>query len=678
MPLSFENLRRVTGMSLAWGAAGVVCAGIATLLAVHHPLWPVAVLVALVGWIALAYHAPTAWLVALPAGLPVLNLSPWTGWIGIEEFDILVLGAVAAGYAHQALQRERVQGSRAELTAWAALAALTLFGLMRGVADAGTWQFGWYQGYIEPLNSFRVAKSLLWALLLWPLLRAALQADRAAALNRMGLGMLLGMAAMALGALWERAAFPGLLNIASPYRTVALFWEMHVGGAAIDAYLVLATPFAAWALWAAHTRAVWIGAALFALVWAYVALTTFSRGAYLGIAVAMLVLGLLLPLARRSRWATLARSAALLAGAALLLALVLDEWGHEATAVTMVGLASLAWLRWRHGAQRRQRRLAASLLALALIFEAVLMFGPDSFMGRRAANSAADYESRTAHWARGLALLDGPMDWLLGLGLGRLPAHYGRAAPGGEFPGSVEWRAEHVQLSGPRSRAELGVRFGLTQRVPVQSRYRMTMHVRTDRSAQVLVRVCESHLLYVGACQWARFSVMPSEDRAWTTLDLALRGPALSNGPVWAPRQAVLTLSVINPGGGVELDKLRLLSPRGIDLLANGDFTDGLAHWLPAAQSYFLPWHIDNLVLEVLIERGLIGAGTILGLALYALRQLLKQADSGDPMAPFFAAALGGVGVMGLLSSVFDVPRVALLALMLAAIGLGPYSSKPT
>lgn len=665
-------------MSLAWCATGLLCTGAAAALAAHHPLWPLTVLAALGLWMGVAYRLPGAWLVVVPASLPVLNFSPWTGWIGLEEFDLLVLGTIASGYMRLALTRGGEPASRAESVGWVALAALTLLGLLRGLADAGAWTLGWYQGYTEPLNSLRVAKSLIWVLLLWPLLRERLHADRTTALHRLAQGMVFGMAAMGLGALWERAAFPGLLNIASAYRTVALFWEMHVGGAAIDAYVVLATPFAAWALWAARTRTQWVAGALFALAWTYVALTTFSRGAYLGIAVAMLVLGLLLPLAHRSRWAALARVVALLVGAAVLLALVLDEWGLEAAMLTLLGLAALTWLLWRREAQRRQRRLAAALLALALVFEAVLMFGPNSFMSRRAAGSAADYESRSAHWARGLALLDGPLDWTLGLGLGRLPARYARDAPGGEFPGSVEWRDGQVRIAGPHARAELGARFGLTQRVSIQTRYRLKLDARTDQPVQLLVRVCESHLLYVRACQWARFAVVPTEAQAWTTFDLALRGPPLSRGPAWAPRQAVLTVSVLSADGQVEVDRLRLLGPSGAELLVNGDFTDGLAHWLPAAQSYFLPWHIDNMVLELLLERGLLGAGLILGLALFALRRLLYQAAAGDPLAPFVAAALCGIGAMGLLSSLFDGPRMALLALLLVAIGLAPTPDRST
>ena len=65
-----------------------------------------------------------------------------------------------------------------------------------------------------------------------------------AALDRIVTGLTLGLATCGLAALWERLAFPGLTNFAADYRSSALFWEMHVGGAALDAWLALALPFA--------------------------------------------------------------------------------------------------------------------------------------------------------------------------------------------------------------------------------------------------------------------------------------------------------------------------------------------------------------------------------------------------------------------------------------------------
>jgi len=67
-------------------------------------------------------------------------------------------------------------------------------------------------------------------------------------------GLLVGEGFDGLAVLLERAAYPGLLDFSTSYRATATFWEMHVGGAASDACLALATPFAAWALWSARSR----------------------------------------------------------------------------------------------------------------------------------------------------------------------------------------------------------------------------------------------------------------------------------------------------------------------------------------------------------------------------------------------------------------------------------------
>ena len=148
-----------------------------------------------------------------------------------------------------------------------------------------------------------------------------------------------------------------------------------------------------------------------------------------------------------------------------------------------------------------------------------------------------------------------------------------------------------------------------------------------------------------------------------------LNGPRLSAGRWYAPRQAVLTVSVLNAGGQADIAHVVLESPQDAQLLANGDFAAGLAHWLPAAQGYFVPWHIDNLYAETLIERGLLGLAFLLGIAGAVLSRLLRQADPGDTSTPFIAASLCGLLCLGLMSSVLDMPRVALLFFLLLAMG---------
>ena len=96
-----------------------------------------------------------------------------------------------------------------------------------------------------------------------------------------------------------------------------------------------------------------------------------------------------------------------------------------------------------------------------------------------------------------------------------------------------------------------------------------------------------------------------------------------------------------------------------------------MARWWPVAQTYFVPWHIDNLYLEMLIEWGLLGAAVLVGVMSSAVWRVVRSRDAASsPIAAFIAAPLCGLLSVGLASSVLDVPRVALLAALLVAMAL--------
>lgn len=650
-------------------------------LAWHHPLWPGLALAALAVWVVTVFRYPSAWLFVVPAVLPGMNFAPWTGWIVFEELDLLLLGVVAAGHARLALS-DSVGATPAQrpitVGLAATLAALTAVALARGFVDAGGASFGWFQGYTDPLNSLRAAKPVLFALLLGPLVGEQLRWSRSLALRRFALGMLAGLTLATLAAVCERAAYPGLWNFTRPYRTTALFWEMHVGGAAIDAYFALATPFVVWALWAARTPLRWAGAAVLALAVGYAGLTTFSRGLYAAAVVSLVVLTLLLALRRATTQAPHpgARrlgNLLLLVATSALVGVVFDQHGAggalAALAVVVAAVVSLRRL------QPQGWRTTASLaLGLALTLEVVLVFGPGSFMLTRLATSERDSDSRWTHWGNGVGLLKTWDDWLFGIGLGRLPAHYAGTVAGREFPGAVRLvEAAHgeasVELSGPPSLDELGGLYRLTQRVGQQSNLRLGFDVRVIADADLWARVCEMHLLYAGRCQ-SGFVRLKATGASWQRVALPLRGRTLSGAEEWPPRQAVFMLSVTNAGGVAVFDRLVLSAADRTSLLQNGDFSEDLSRWLPSATHYFVPWHIDNLLLEILIERGAVTLLVLGALLLLALWRLYRR--TGDPQAlhPFLFASLAGVVGVGLLSSVFDVPRVAFLVCLIVTLGL--------
>ena len=337
----------------------LACAAAGLALAAHHPLSPT---VAVLAWLAAAAFA-ARFVVLTPAlllgSLPLIGLAPWSGWITFEELDLLALACAAGGYAALALAgfnpraavrvpswRRLLSFSPLALLLLGLFAVSLLLAMRRGFADAGGFSFGWFQGYHEAMNSLRLTKSFFLVALLLPLwLRAGKRQPHLLA-QALLWGMVLALGGASLAALAERQAFTGLLNFSTDYRSTALFWEMHVGGAALDGCLALTAPFAVLAL--LRERRPWRFGLLMALtvLAAYAVLTTFSRGLYMAVPTSLVVLVLLRDGQRR-------RAARLLGSGAGPVSLPLP----------------------------RVAKLGALLMAAAFMAAAVLVFGGGGYRG---------------------------------------------------------------------------------------------------------------------------------------------------------------------------------------------------------------------------------------------------------------------------------------------------------
>lgn len=288
--------------ALGTGAAGLQMSS-------HHPL---SASLATGAWAAAALLAALCWVwtpALLLAPLPLIGLAPWTGWLSFEEQDLLVTACACGGYLAYALQlsaRDRAPAWRQALKYSAVarvlmllLALSTALGIWRGFQQAGGFEFGWFQGYMEPMNSWRNAKALFWVLLMLPLWRAAAAARPQSFSRSVLLGLVLALAGGSAAALWERVAYTALLDFSTDYRSTALFWEMHVGGAALDGFLMMTLPFGVLAL--LRTRSPWrfVMALAVVLLAAYACLTTFSRGVYLALPLSLIPLVLLADAQRR-------------------------------------------------------------------------------------------------------------------------------------------------------------------------------------------------------------------------------------------------------------------------------------------------------------------------------------------------------------------------------------------
>lgn len=273
--------------AFASSMVAALCALLAVFLAWNHPLAPAPALLICAALALFTFMAPARWVYGVFPALPVAGLMTWTGWMVVEELDLLILAVAAGGYTRLALGHARGSGIGARLpNTWRWLlpiVAITLLALWRGVQDAGGDSFGWWQGYREPGNSLRLAKGLFEALLLLPLMRMAWQEDPVKASARLVVALTWMLLVTAAAVVWERLAFTSLLDFSTDYRATGLFWEMHVGGAALDAVLVIGMPFAAAAWYQAKSMRTVAVPVLALGLGAYACAVTFSRIVYVAV-----------------------------------------------------------------------------------------------------------------------------------------------------------------------------------------------------------------------------------------------------------------------------------------------------------------------------------------------------------------------------------------------------------
>lgn len=231
--------------------------------------------------------------------------------------------------------------------------------------------------------------------------------------------------------------------------------------------------------------------------------------------------------------------------------------------------------------------------------------------------------------------------------------------------GALHWRDDGARasalLSGPGAAdaTALGGSYWLTQRVDADVRqpYRVHLEVRSLRSADLVVQLCVQHLLYPAACRQIPLRVAAG---GWQRIDGVLARPVARDCAWSCAGRGVLMLAVRTSLTTVEIAELSLVGADG-DVLRNSRFADGMAFWFPQARAYFLPWHIDNLYLELLIETGVLGLLAFFALLLAVIVRLWRAYLGGDPLAAYFLASILALLALGLVVSVLDMPRAATL-----------------
>ena len=607
----------------------------------------------------LLWWRPAWWLFALPALLPVLDLAPQTGWFFLEEIDLLLM--LTAGIIYWRLPCEA-----ADLPQWPLLFRLGLLilciaivvGLGRGLLPLPAVDANTFNNYLSPANALRVAKGWLWALVLLPPLHHTV-GDQLQGLRRYLLpGFLLGLLMVTVAAIRERLQFPGLLNFSSDYRISAPFSAMHTGGAALDGYLALATPLLAVSLLERNAPLRNLAALVVLPLALYAGLATFSRGLYLALFVAVMII---------VTRASLRRPAIILAVAAALAVMEISFriGGYRVYAVVLLILL-LFCLKHRN-----------TVLALAglLVLSPIVPIFHGYYVNQRFNTVSSDGNARLRHWQQTLAVMDDDVaTQLFGMGIGTFPTTYFWRNPLHEVPPSYQFVDQRtnrqLRLAAGTYAAGYGELLRMLQAVDVQpgQQYMLGVDVRNNGAPAFLhANLCQRQLLYPQSCvavplrqiltapHWQRFLFPLNAGRLGSDglpvkLEVAVEG-----------QQAVL-----------DIDNLSLRAwPHGAELLRNGSFSDANNYWFFSSDRNHLPWHVKNLGLNLYFDMGWLGVTGYTLMLLSTFGVLLRRGDTA------WLASLVAFQLVGLFDSLIDVPRITLLStLLLCAAALQTRSSR--
>lgn len=601
------------------------------LWALAFPVLPIALLLGLTAAALLVHRWPVLALALVPAALPVLDFAPWSGRFFVDEFDLLQAVCVAVAFARLSPPAEP-RRLRPLTLAFAALGLSLVLSSLRAL-----WPPAWpdansFSSYTSAFNALRIAKGALWGWLfvaLWQRLP-----DPAVRRARVfSVGLLTGLALTVLIVGFERLVFTGgLWDFAADFRVTGPFSAMHKGGAYIECFLAVASAFAITAVLQAGPLAGRLATLSVLLGAGYATMVTYSRNGYAALAVVLL--------------------------ACLLVQAVL-------------------WLRrnpgWRNGAVSA----GAAAAVVAMLLAIALPIAGGSYARQRLAQSTQDLAVRQAHWADGLALRGSSLTTaLIGMGVGRYPqAHYwgsAEAVHAASYSLAREGDAHHLRLG---QGAALYIE-QIVQRPDIGA-LRLSLDWRASPGQPgPAVLLCEKWTLTSLGC--ATTATVPpaaasaalvasaasaASTSAWQHTELALDASRLLARP--APWRAPLKLSLVTPKQGwLDVTHVRLRTALGDDMLANGDFVQGMDHWF-FATDVDPPWHLHSLPVAVLFDQGWLGVLAWAGLALLALGSAALAVWRGQALVPAALPAVLGFAASGALNTLIDAPRFLWLLLVL-------------
>jgi len=604
-----------------WRSVSFIIWGVITAALFYYPIAPVWLGLFLIGYTTLLVYFSYAWLIVIPALLPLMDFAPWTGRFFFDEFDLLLLTTLAFYFWQKPKLRNRSLLSIPTIILLAMFSLLYAVSLFKGLLPLPELNANAFNNYYSNYNSLRVGKGYLWSLSLLPLLQITVRRYHYT-LHYFANGVLLGLTGVAIFAIIERLVFVGLFNFASDYRINALFSTMHAGGGHIESYLMLSLPFITLLFINSEHRLLSnVSGIILFIIGLYTLLVTFSRGGYIGFVIGFAVLLLALLVCFRTK-----------------------------LRVTKKPL------------------LILPLLAISLLMALPVLRG--SMIQQRFNAIDQDHDSRTHHWHDALTMRDGDVaTTLFGMGLGSYPRTFFWLNNENTHPATYEIANEngnnYLRLRGGDA-LFMGQYLTIEPHIP----YRLVLDVRGESDKVALsTSICEKSVQYSLRCSAV---VTTTNKHDWEHVEQVINsnevGERVASGLLKRPIQ----LAFYNGNGSgklLDVDNVQLINAAGTNILANGDFTQGSDFWFFAAEKHN-PWHIFNFWVHLLFDQGWLGVSVFFLLFANAIYTLCRQLPRQNVFAAILLSSFSGFMVVGFVDSPFDAPRLTLLFFLLLFFAL--------
>ena len=523
---------------------------------IDFPAYKIPLSIALVSYAILLWRFSHIWLIVLPALLPILDLTPWTGRILVTEFDFFILSTIAVALWECRFSFVFYKNNKIIIWLLIGLIFSYLISTINGYLQLPEQSNAPFYIYHSALNSLHISKGFFSALFFLPLLAFEKQHNKTIG-QYFSTGILLALGFGIISILWERLFFAGLTDFSSAYHISGLFSGMLLGGEIFDGFLVLSFPFFIICFYAYQSRlAHSLGLAFFS-AGLYVFLVTFTRTNYLALLVIILIL--------------------------------------------YIGQKKLT---------QQTLKQINTFLVLALISLAIIIpVFSGGFIQKHFNSSLTDFQHRVSHWSNTIEIMKTkPESLLFGIGKGTFPAQYykPKQLSLSSFKLYEDNGLNFIHFSPSDKNGNLFIR----QRLPLNETgiYTVSITLRSfaKKTDKLLVEYCQRSLFpNQPECNWQGFRVPDNKIGEWITISKPLNSSHFSYGffSLFKPFE----ISLMNRGLKSPLDiaKVEITTASTKQIIKNPAFNQGFDHWFFSSGNH-LSWHIKNQWLAAFYDGGII------------------------------------------------------------------------